>query len=269
MAISVTHLDTRLDYSPGATSEVSNSVSHVTDRHYFVLVTQFRQSSSDPDIPTLSGWSQTWTQVVDDLWASTGTTRRRSTLFHAHATSTGSGVLTYSYTNQPAFGCITIIECSGTTSAGYVDAYSSGGHTATTSNLDEPIVMNSPGSTDNRVIVFVAGNTNSQATARLELTSDTNGDVDWTTSNVTGSASAPVSVHLCGYYNGDPGDDLNPGWIQTTANTNCNMIAVEVEASTVTPGSISYAGVWGILGAPPSFAGFGLDPFGTTPLGGI
>jgi len=236
MAIAVSQLDIRLDTSPGATSEVSNSVAYTAGNVYLVAVTQIILSGVSPDVPTLSGWSTTWTQVKDRHYVTGAGTNRRVTCFTGTPSGSGTATLTYSYATQPSDACITILEITGgsTTIVQSVDVATA--NTFTSATLDEPITMATPGSTDNRFLAFVTMNVNN-TDLRLELDADTGGEADWTSFTSAGSGSSPSSRHVAGWLNADPNGDLTPGHISSTTSGEAYIVCFEIQAAStaVTP----------------------------------
>jgi hypothetical protein len=262
VAITVTQLSNRLDTSPGASSEVSGSVTFVTGRHYFAWVTQYRQSSTDPAVATLAATAgndtlpNAWTDITPDtytdgLWSPASTTRRRSQLFHIHCTQGDTGTLTASYSGTPADIDIIIIETTGVSEAGFVQTQDLQ-WSWPTDVLDEPITMSSPASADNRWLAFVATNTNITALgARFELDSDATGDIgeaDWTTFTMAGSGSAPTGTYMAGYLDADPNTDLTPGvFYDGTSAQTAYMLVIELEAGGAVEAVMD--GSWGELTA--------------------
>lgn len=257
MAIAITLWDHTLDTSPGATSQSSASAAYTAGYTYLVCVTQYRTDSTNPATPSVAGMGATWSDIsgAGELWDTDGASRRRTSLFIGSPETSGSGSLSVSYATAPADIDIMVVQCAGAASASVQVVGAA--HTATNGTLAEPgLGLASPGDTANRFITFVAGNVNAQATARLELSTDTGGDADWTTLSVEGSGSSPTGVYLCGFLDDDPNTDVTPGWINTTANSSSYMIVVEVSVA-LTSSTLPYLGVRAIPGSnfvvdPPS-----------------
>jgi hypothetical protein len=270
MALSVVQLGIRTDTSPGASSEVGPSVNYVEGRNYWVSVTQIRAASTDPVVPTVSGFGSAgnWTQVGDSLWTSSGTNRRRTTLFTYRALSSGTGAPTVSYSAAPANLTVTVVEVTGASATGYVPAATT--PVATTASADilrEAFSVPSLAASGNRQMMFVACNVSSPTTFRLELLSDTNGDANWTTFTNGGSSSAPVHWTVAGWRPNTPAD-LSPGFICSTGAT-VGVVYVELEEDV----ALYEAPYWGILGRmgvsapPPTGDGLGSAPLGSSSLG--
>lgn len=267
MAIGFTELGTRIDTTPGATSEVSSSVTYTAGRHYWVFVTQVRQSSLDPDTPSLSGFGSTWNSVNDTLWTSSGTTRRRSTLFHCQASASGTGTVTASYTNQPANISFIIVESTDTSATGYVGTNVQTTTTNVAANtLKESLTMNAAASTDNRWLAFGATNLN-PATFRLELDADTGGDADWTSGTNLTTGTSPVIASVAGWLNAAPATDTTPGYMTSGTSSSCFMIAIEVQKAAAAT-ALPYWGVSAISGIALVLSGLGLSALGNSSLGG-
>lgn len=204
----------------------SGAISHSPGTLYLAGVHQYRQSSTDPVVPTVSGLDVDgdWEQIHDSLWTDTGTTRRRFTLFAGRSRSRGSGTVDVAFASAPAVMCTQVIAVPGGDDIVQIQSAS----VAAASGLNEDITMSAPASASSVFVTFVAANVNVSATARLELDADVGGEADWITFDVEANAGAPVATFLSGYLPRDPSSDLTPGWYQTTSTPATHFVTVEV-----------------------------------------
>ena len=103
-----------LDETPGASSQATGSGTYVAGEAYVAVVTSYLSSGSVAT--TLTGWSNTWTDVSDtlgmtqSLW-STATDRRVQVFeIQGQCVGSGSGALTVAYTTQPSHVSVQVIR---------------------------------------------------------------------------------------------------------------------------------------------------------------
>lgn len=273
MAISTpVEWDTTMDATP-STSTSTSSNAYTADSLYIVFVTQYRTDSTNPPAPSVSGFGATWTDITPDLgglsapglWDDSSGSRRRLSVFKGIPGSSGTGALTVSYASNPGNCGVIVWELAG---ADDVVAFAEGDVGGSAGVSRGVSFAGAADSSDNVTLAVVACNTtNVAATARLELNTDSGGDVDWTTGTVV-TDSNPATTFFSGYYAGDPDDDRDPTWYQNGGFTTAYMFALEVQAAA--PPASTFRAFWGILvpmGVAFVAAGLGVAPLGTAPLG--
>lgn len=253
--------------APGTTWS-TGSTTITAGRVYVAFVDQYRTDSTNPDLPTVTLDGAAMSQVRDDLWDTDGSSRRRMTAFALVAASGGSGVATATVASAPAMGNIQLTEVTlDGTQNGPITIQSAGGDVSgPAGTLQEIGALASLADAGNAIVAHVAANVDVSATARLELSSDSGGDADWTTGAIT-TNSSPSGCFVPGHIIGDA--DLTAGWYQNTGTPSAWLQAIEISGATV-PAAVA-APYWGaLLGAqtedvvtPPAagmFIGATVDP---------
>lgn len=227
----VTNLATTGDSTPGASSQDTASLAPTDGNSYLVVLATTRGLSANPDVATMTGWSQTWTELTSAslLFITTGTTRRRVQWFKTQVSGApGAGVLTFSYTNTPDTCDWAVINL-GPTGPDVVVAgsekRSAAGATATGGTLWEPVTMNAVANAANRWVVYACVNVN-DTTWRLELDADVNGDADWVTVASFGSNTTRTRDETWGWI--DSTADNTPGVMGSLTGT-AYLGAVEID----------------------------------------
>ena len=268
MAITaVVEWDHTFDSTPGAGSQATSSHSFTVDYLYVAFITQMRTDSVEPPDPTLSTLGgSAWTEVSGTYgyWDQTPASMRKTSIFHTTPGSSSSGAVTVSYGTDPDTIDIIILECAGADTVAQVVDWT--GSWTGSGALNERITMATAGSANSRILSMATGNvalvaigSPDNTTPRPELSSDTGGDVNWTTFSYAEYASSPTSCYLSGYYDGDPADDTTPGFVQFDASpAAAYMAGVEVTVATASP--TSGLPHWGWVAAQ------GTAPVATDPL---
>lgn len=81
-------------------SSLATSSLSPTDKVYLVAVNSRTGISTDPNVPTLSGWGITWNQIATAQHDIAGSSRKRITLFWGYNASPSSGTLTADFGGQ-------------------------------------------------------------------------------------------------------------------------------------------------------------------------
>jgi hypothetical protein len=202
--------------APGAASQATASITVVTGNAYFVYCHQVKGVSIDPNYATLTGAGQTWTDILTARhpYTASGTTRRRTQVFWALATSSTSGALTFAGLNTPDTLDWFVVEVTDATGALPYVASNVQLSTGTTVSgvLRETTTMNAPASTDNRWIQFCGQNVNATS-MRVEDLAMSGGDADHTDLGSFGSGTTRTRKNMTGWLSTDPTADLTPGFI--------------------------------------------------------
>lgn len=251
--VEVSEWDHTLNTSPGAGSQASGSHSYSADTMYVAFITQKNLDSVEPDDPTLIGMGATWYEqpVTNGYWDQSPASMRKTSVFWAIPASSGTGTVTVSYaTYDPDTIDIVILECVSGASIAQVKDYT--GSWSANGALNEHVTMGSPSSSSARFVSYVAANValvtqGSVPDPRMERSTDTGGDADWTTFTDLEYASSPTGFYASGWLDADPNGDLTPGWVQfDNLPAAYYTVTVEVSASTASP---SESRGWGILAA--------------------
>lgn len=254
--------------APGA-SWSSASFSYTANNIYAVFVTQYRTDSVDPPTPTATfAGTSMGAADQDDLWDTSGTSRRRSTAFTYVPTNSGTGVVIATAASAPAYGSVTVIELAtdGAPSGTLVPQSASGDVSGVAGALQEIGALSALSSAGNVLVGCVAANVDVSATARFELSGDTGGDDSWTTGTIATNTS-PAAAIIPGWLAG--GTDLTPGYYQNTGTPSAWLQVLEISETTTpvtNPGiTAPYLGIF--AGSAPSivqssgmFIGATVDP---------
>lgn len=217
--------------APGAATQATASLSCTSGRAYFVFCVQTKGVSIDPNYATLTGASQTWTEITTarNPWTASGTTRRRSQVFYTSATSTASGALTFAGLNTPDTLDWQVVEVTGAHTSPYVTTnVVISTNSPTVGTLIESSTMAAASDTDNRWLNFVAVNTNS-ATLRGELVGDVGGDATQTLLGRFNSATTRTRTSISTWLNALPSTDLTPGFVSDTVGVGGQTVLEVVE----------------------------------------
>lgn len=206
--IALSHVGAFVDSTPGAASQATGNFTFVAGTH-LVAVQTSRASSTDPVVPTLTGWSTTWTQVATTV--TTGTFRIRWTLFRGVVGSGGTAALTVAYSVAAVEVGVVVVKADNVASV--VQAVTGSG-TATVNTLIEVATLAAASDAANRFAAFCHWSSPTAGTGRGELDADTNGDADWTSFTLGTDAGGDV---LGSWFNGTP-VDVTPGFIRTAGS---------------------------------------------------
>ena len=259
MAVSVSEWDHTFDSTPGTSSQATASHSYTDGYLYVVFVTQKNVDSVEPDDPTLSGLGASWVEISgsNGYWDQTPASMRKTSVFRGEASGSSTGAVTVSYaTYTPDTIDIVVLECTGASST--VQVVDFAGSWSANGTLDERITMAAASSSGARVVSYVAANValitqGSSPDPRMELTSDSGGDADWTTFSNEEYSSSPTGFYSSGWLDSSPDDDLTPGWVQfDDAPAAVYIVGVEISAATASPTSLPGWGITAAQGIAPS-----------------
>lgn len=210
-----------------ASSITTASVSP-TAKVYMVAVNSRTGISTDPNVPTLSGWGITWNQIATAQHDIAGSSRKRITLFWGYNASPSSGTLTADFSGQTQTDMGIVVD------------------EITNADTSSPIVQ-SVTATDDTITV-------STLTATLAAFADADnatysaGGIGSTTSTFTpgtgfttvSNLSTGTSNRLSTQFRSDNDTSVDMSW---SANEEIGIIAVEIAevtaGTTVTPGVAS------------------------------
>lgn len=108
MAVSTPTSKITSQSASAATSFATASWTPTDGALYLVSVTT-RTAASDPNIPTLSGNGQTWTQIDSQNYDNAGSQKRVS-LFRCLAASSSAGTLTADFAGQSQSDCVIVVD---------------------------------------------------------------------------------------------------------------------------------------------------------------
>lgn len=138
MAITPTEL-TAGGTSTDATSFVTASITPQANDPIHVCVYS-SVSGSDPNIPTVTGNSITWTQVITKASTVAQTQHRRITLFRGAAASPATGTITFDFAGQTQSSCSwKIVQYDGADQTGAEIVQSNSAEGTNVSNLAVPL----------------------------------------------------------------------------------------------------------------------------------
>ena len=208
---------------PAADAQNSSSYTYTANKYYLVAITQIRSDSVDPVIGTLSGWGITWTPLADNLWTSTGTTRRRTQVFGGFASTSASGALTFSYPGStPDKVLYTVDEVAGadvTTPVVLSNVKISGPASVNTTPAAD-ITFDAFGNALNKGWVLTSLNTTGQ---------DVVYESTFTTLTVATGTGSPAIRHATAYCN-DATPDLTPAISVASGTWVSGEIGLEIKA---------------------------------------
>lgn len=144
-----------------ASSYATASVSLVAGRLYLLTVRHVRSTAALATTPTVSGASQTWTQVAS--WSNSDNNRRRTTIFRCLPASNQSGVLTIDFASETQNACDWVLDeftgiDTGGTNGSVAVVQAVGNDSGASSVTSFSITLSAFGSTNNATYgVFVSG----------------------------------------------------------------------------------------------------------------
>lgn len=109
MAVTISHLTSGVDSDSG-TSSTTASISPTANRLILVAISQRTGITENPNEPTLSGNGLTWVKIRSIITDSSGSSRRRLSLFRSLGASPSSGAITIDCGGQSNSGVIWIVD---------------------------------------------------------------------------------------------------------------------------------------------------------------